>query len=87
MTLTDFLDIMTEKIAARDPEEEVRKAFQLFDEDGTGNISSRNLRRIARELGEDLGEEELQAMIDEFDKDQDGLINEGEFAGIMVVAR
>ena len=74
---------MTDKIVARDPEEEVRKAFQLFDEDGTGKISSRNLRRIARELGEDLGEEELQAMIDEFDKDQDGLIDEDEFSGIM----
>jgi Ca2+-binding EF-hand superfamily protein len=30
------------------------------------------LRRVARELGENLSDDELQAMIDEFDKDQDG---------------
>jgi len=30
------------------------------------------LKKISRELGENLSDEELQAMIDEFDKDQDG---------------
>ena len=59
------------------------KAFKLFDEDNTGRISLRNLRRVARELGENLSDDELQAMIDEFDKDGDGEISEQEFLNIM----
>lgn len=55
----------------------------MFDDDGTGKISFRNLKRIARELGEKLPDEELQAMIDEFDRDHDGEINEEEFVNIM----
>lgn len=79
----DFVDIMTQKMADRDPDEEIRKAFALFDEDQSGSISVKNLRRVARELGEVLNDDELQAMIDEFDTNQDGVIDEQEFMKIM----
>jgi len=79
----DFIKIMTERILARDPMDEIRRAFQLFDDDNTGKISIRNLRRVAKEIGDRLEDDELQAMIDEFDLDQDGEINEQEFFAIM----
>ncbi|CCW66545.1 unnamed protein product [Phytomonas sp. Hart1] len=84
MDLEGFTDIMTEKFSQRDPKEEIIKAFQLFDEKKTGKISLRSLRRVARELGENMSDDELQAMIDEFDKDQDGEINLEEFMTIML---
>jgi centrin-3 len=71
------------KYAERDPEDEIRKAFSLFDDDKTGKISLKNMKRIARELGENLTDDELQAMIDEFDRDNDGEISTDEFLYIM----
>ena len=53
------LRAVTEKILARDPLDEIRRAFRLFDDDGTGRISLRNLKRVAKELGENLDDEEL----------------------------
>ena len=50
-------------------------SFHFFDDDDTGKISFRNLKRVARELGENMTDEELQEMIDEADRDGDGEIN------------
>uniref|UniRef100_A0A8C2MVS3 EF-hand domain-containing protein n=1 Tax=Cricetulus griseus TaxID=10029 RepID=A0A8C2MVS3_CRIGR len=67
----------------KDTKEEILKAFRLFDDDETGKISFRNLKRVANELGENLTDEELQEMIDEADRDGDGEVNEEEFLKIM----
>lgn len=82
----EFLEIMREKMTERSPEEDMLRAFQLFDDDGTNKVTLRNLRRISRELGEDVSDAELRAMIDEFDLDKDGEINFSEFKAIMADA-
>lgn len=64
---------MTRKYSERDPEEEALRAFRLFvGEESSGKIGLRNLRRVCKDIGQNIGDEELQAMIDEFDEDQDG---------------
>ena len=57
--------------------------FALFDDDASGPITFRNLKRVATELGENLTDEELQEMIDEADRDGDGMINDEEFYRVM----
>lgn len=74
---------MTVKMAERDPREEILKAFRLFDDDNSGKISLRNLKRVARELGETMTDDELQEMIDEADRDGDGEISEEDFIRVM----
>jgi centrin-1 len=79
----EFLQMMTAKMSEKDSREEILKAFRLFDDDETGKISFKNLKRVAKELGENMTDEELQEMIDEADRDGDGEINEEEFLRIM----
>ncbi|GAA5949827.1 hypothetical protein JCM21900_004215 [Sporobolomyces salmonicolor] len=81
--LEAFMAVAEDLILSRDPLDEIRRAFKLFDEDNTGKISFRNLKKVARELGENLTDDELQAMIEEFDLDMDGEISENEFIKIM----
>lgn len=79
----EFVAIMTPRLSARDSRDEIIKIFRLFDDDKTGKISFRNLKRVALELGETLADEELQEMIEEADRDGDGLLCFDEFYRVM----
>lgn len=74
---------MRQKMSERNPEDELAKAFKVFDDDSSGKITVKNLRRVAKELGEDVDDAELAAMIEEFDTNGDGVIDEREFLAIM----
>ncbi|XP_066582989.1 uncharacterized protein [Prorops nasuta] len=83
LSFDEFLNVMSSKMAEKDSKEEILKAFRLFDDDETGKITLKNLKRVAKELGENLTDEELQEMIDEADRDGDGEISQDEFLRIM----
>ena len=78
-----FLDMMTAKMSDKDSREDIMKVFNLFDDDQSGKISLRNLKRVAKELGETMTDAELLEMIERADNDQDGEINFEEFYAIM----
>ena len=79
----DFLDMMTAKMSDKDTREDIHKVFNLFDDDQTGKISLRNLKRVAKELGETMSDAELLEMIERADTDTDGEISPDEFYSIM----
>ncbi|KAK1343214.1 hypothetical protein QTO34_015992 [Cnephaeus nilssonii] len=95
ISFEDFFAIMSVKMSEKDEKEELLKAFKLFDDDATGTITLNNIKRVAKELGETLTDDELQVnfiyfcnynlheMLDEADHDGDGEINEDEFLRMM----
>lgn len=47
----DFLDEITSKLGDRESRDGIHKIFQLFDDDRTGTITFKNIKRVAKELG------------------------------------
>merc|ERR1719352_1942231 len=80
----EFCIMMAEKMNQKDGKDEMMKGFALFDDDNTGKISFKNFKRVAKELGENLSDKELEEIIAEADEDGDGEINEAEFLAVMV---
>jgi Ca2+-binding EF-hand superfamily protein len=79
----EFIRLMTARISEKDSKDDIRKVFNLFDDEKTGYISIKNLRRVAKELGETIEDTDLQEMIERADADNDGLVSEEEFYSIM----
>merc|ERR1711904_308723 len=80
----EFLKMMTHKILNKDPKEDMLKAFRLVDDDQTGFVTFKNLKRVAKESNQTLTDDELQEMLTDADKDGDGQLNEKEWLAMMV---
>ncbi|MED6262387.1 hypothetical protein ATANTOWER_018824 [Ataeniobius toweri] len=58
----DFLHVAAQEMKKENTTEEQKKVFQMFDNDSTGKISLQNLQRVAKELGQNITNEELKVM-------------------------
>ena len=65
----EFLTMMARKMKDNDSEEEIRKAFKVFDEDDKGFISFSEFRRIMTRLDEKLTPKEVDEFIKEANVD------------------
>merc|ERR1712007_259423 len=62
---------------------EFKEAFPLFDKDGDGTVTTKELGTVMRSLGRNPTEAELQDMINEVDADGNGTIDFPEFLSLM----
>jgi Ca2+-binding EF-hand superfamily protein len=49
-----FLHMMTAKMSDKESKEDIEKVFNMFDEQGKGSITFKDLKRVAKELGENM---------------------------------
>lgn len=85
-TLVDFKEFITLISYNQNDEstvDEIRILFNIFDVERKGYIELKNLRNIARELGESLNERELVELIRKSDLDGDGKVTFDDFYTIM----
>ncbi|MEU4843866.1 EF-hand domain-containing protein [Streptomyces gilvosporeus] len=62
---------------------EYKVAFSLYDKNNDGNVTANELGAAMRSVGQNPTEAELQDMINEVDKDDNGTINFAEFLSLM----
>merc|ERR1719219_1413034 len=77
----------TEKYSVKISDEEFenyKKIFIMFDKDGDGTVSTKELGAVMRSLGTNPDPEELEAMVDEADADGSGSVDFGEFVEMMI---
>ncbi|CAD8100417.1 unnamed protein product [Paramecium primaurelia] len=79
----EFLKLMTARISERDSRADIQKVFNLFDSERAGVITLKDLRKVAKELGETMDDSELQEMIDRADSDGDAQVTFEDFYNIM----
>ena len=78
-----FHSIMDPLVYNRDPVSEATRSYKGFDPNGKGRpIDAKLLRKLCTEFGITMTDAKLKQMIDEFDEDGDGFINEDEFIQI-----
>ena len=64
----DFYDIMTQKMLERKPVEQIQKGCIFIPEEKQNKVSLYHLSKVAKDLGENISNEELLEMLED-DKD------------------
>ncbi|ESO84881.1 hypothetical protein LOTGIDRAFT_204683 [Lottia gigantea] len=86
ITFEQFLPLFEMKLKEDEDERELREAFRVLDKNKKGVIDVADLRWLLKSLGDDLTDEEIEAMIIETDTDGSGTVDYEEFKALMTSA-
>lgn len=64
-----------------------KQAFDFFDKDGSGSISSQELSTAMKSLGYDLTQQQISTILNHVDADHSGQIDFNEFLKFIASAR
>eukprot|EP00293_Proteomonas_sulcata_P014763 CAMPEP_0184288178 /NCGR_PEP_ID=MMETSP1049-20130417/674_1 /TAXON_ID=77928 /ORGANISM="Proteomonas sulcata, Strain CCMP704" /LENGTH=702 /DNA_ID=CAMNT_0026594413 /DNA_START=43 /DNA_END=2147 /DNA_ORIENTATION=- len=82
----EFCQLVANQMAkegVKDPVQEAKKAFELFDKDGSGTIDASELGDALRAMGQEVSDSDLKEMLAQADDDGTGEIEFEEFCGLM----
>ena len=69
-----------------DDSEKFEEVFAVFDRNNDGLIDKADLRKILKDLGESISEDDpVEELISQVDEDGDGMINKSEFVKLMTM--
>ena len=79
----EFFSMMVTRPSDNETRDEVHKVFITYDIQKTGFIALKDLRKVAKDLGELTDDTILQEMIERADADGDGVVSEEEFYNLI----
>jgi len=81
----EFLNILTKQMEKRITDDDIEKAFKIFDQNNDGQISCSELKHVITTIGEVLTEAEVDEMFKEGDVDRNGFISMDEFRRLLTL--
>lgn len=82
----EFVGLMMKKQQGGQTKDEIKQAFRVFDKDGSGYVSSSELKMVMSKLGVNFTDDELNEMVLEADIDGDGQVCFEEFYNMMTAS-
>lgn len=81
----EFYRLLKSKMREKLVREEMMKCFLLFDTAEKGGITFKDLRRAVQDAREDISDIEIHGMMEEADKDSDGIVTVDDFVGFVII--
>lgn len=84
ISFEDFSYVMNSKLNDSDTEKELKEAFKVFDREGNGYFTSKELRFVMSKIANVLTEEQIDTLINKIDQNGDGQVDFDEFIAMMM---